>query len=148
MHTLLRFVLFALAALTGLSAVEGAGAATSAPIAVTTHHYDTLRTGWNRNETVLSAATFPATFGVLQSVALDDQVDAQPLLVPALQIAGGVHDVLYVVTENNSVYALDANSEVRLLCPLRCPLDTAHQSRLLNHPRHSIRRSGAVDAPH
>jgi outer membrane protein assembly factor BamB len=81
-----------------------------APIAVTTYHYDNLRTGWNREETVLSAKGFPATFGVLQTVALDDQVDAQPLLVPALQIAGNVHDVVYVVTENNSVYAIDASS--------------------------------------
>jgi hypothetical protein len=110
MHTLLRTRLFILAAVTALSGLEHAGAATGAPIAVTTYHYDTLRTGWNRNETALSAAAFPASFGVLQSVALDDQVDAQPLLVPGLQIAGGVHDVLYVVTENNSVYALDATS--------------------------------------
>jgi outer membrane protein assembly factor BamB len=86
-----------------------------AAISVTTYHYDTERTGWNRNETVLSAVAFPATFGVLQTVALDDQVDAQPLLVPAQVIAGASHDVLYVVTENNSVYALDANSGAILL---------------------------------
>ena len=85
------------------------------PISVTTYHYDTLRTGWNRNETLLSALKFPATFGVLQTVALDDQVDAQPLLVPGQMIAGGLHDVVYVVTENNSVYALDANSGAILL---------------------------------
>src|SRR4029077_13156812 len=52
----------------------------------------------------------PANFGVLSTVAVDDQVDAQPLLVPGETIAGGVHDVLYVVTENNTVYALDAQS--------------------------------------
>jgi len=76
------------------------------PIAVTTYHYDNLRIGWNHNESVLNASRFPSTFGVLRTVALDDQVDAQPLVVPAQQIAGGTHDVLYVVTENNSVYAL------------------------------------------
>jgi hypothetical protein len=145
MHTLLRFVLFALAALTALSAVEGAGAATSAPIAVTTHHYDTLRTGWNRNETLLSAATFPATFGVLQSVAVDDQVDAQPLLVPALQIAGGVHDVLYVVTENNSIYALDANSGALLVqrnlgAPVPTPLGCGN-----NGPNVGITSTPVID---
>lgn len=145
MHTLLRFVLFALAALTALSAVERAGAATSAPIAVTTHHYDTLRTGWNRNETLLSAATFPATFGVLQSVAVDDQVDAQPLLVPALQIAGGVHDVLYVVTENNSIYALDANSGALLVqrnlgAPVPTPLGCGN-----NGPNVGITSTPVID---
>jgi len=90
--------------------LPGVHAATVTAIAVTTYHYNNQRTGWNNNETVLNAAKFPSTFGVLQTVTLDDQVDAQPLLVPAQQIAGGVHDVLYVVTENNSVYALDANT--------------------------------------
>jgi hypothetical protein len=74
-----------------------------------------MRTGWNHSETALSAAHFPATFGILQTVTLDDQVDAQPLLVPGLQIAGGVHDVVYVVTESNTVYAIDANSGLILL---------------------------------
>jgi hypothetical protein len=84
--------------------------AQATPVAVTTYHYNNLRTGWNREETVLSAKTFPSSFGVLQTVALDDQVDAQPLLVPAVQIAGGVHDVLYVVSQNNTVYAMDAST--------------------------------------
>ena len=97
--------------LISLLALWAASAATASPsIPVTTYHYDNSRTGWNRNETVLSASTFPSTFGVIQTVALDDQVDAQPLLVPAQSIAGGTHDVLYVVTENNSVYALDAST--------------------------------------
>ena len=77
-----------------VAAAQGASAA----IAVTTYHYDALRTGWNKSETVLTASSFPANFGVLRTVTLDDQVDAQPLLVPAETIAGGVHDVLYVVT--------------------------------------------------
>jgi hypothetical protein len=80
------------------------------PVTVATYHYNDLRTGWNKQETVLSAATFPTSFGVLATVAVDDQVDAQPLLVPAQSIAGGLHDVLYVVTENNTVYGLDARS--------------------------------------
>lgn len=79
-------------------------------IAVTTYQYNTYRTGWNKQEATLSAATFPANFGVLGTVAVDDQVDAQPLLVPGQSIAGGVHDVLYVVTENNTVYGLDAQT--------------------------------------
>ena len=108
-----RAQLIPIAILVGL--LPGVLAAQVAPIAVTTYHYNTLRTGWNPNETVLNAAKFPSTFGVLQNVALDDQVDAQPLLVPAQQIAGGVHDVLYVVTENNSVYAIDANTGAILI---------------------------------
>jgi outer membrane protein assembly factor BamB len=121
-------------------------ASTSSPsISVTTYHYDTLRTGWNRNETVLSALKFPATFGVLQTVALDDQVDAQPLLVPAQLIAGGPHDVLYVVTENNSVYALDANSGAILVqrnlgAPVPTPLGCGN-----NGPNVGITSTPVID---
>jgi hypothetical protein len=90
--------------------VPYAGAATGTPVSVTTYHYDDLRSGWNHFETELSAASFPADFGVLATVPVDDQVDAQPLLLPAQTIAGGTHDVLYVVTEHNTVYALDAQT--------------------------------------
>jgi hypothetical protein len=84
-------------------------------VAVTTYHYDTLRTGWNKQETTLTAASFPSTFGILSTVTLDDQVDAQPLVVPGQTIAGGTHDVVYVATENNTVYAIDASTGAILL---------------------------------
>ena len=84
--------------------------AVAAGVAVTTYHYNIERTGWNTQETTLTAAGFPANFGIIATVALDDQVDTQPLLVPGETIAGAVHDVLYVTTEGNTVYALDANT--------------------------------------
>jgi PQQ enzyme repeat len=77
---------------------------------VTTYHGDNLRTGWNQNETLLTASAFPSAFGVRHTVAVDDQVDAQPLFMSAVNIAGGTHDVVYVVTESNTVYAIDAAS--------------------------------------
>jgi hypothetical protein len=86
-----------------------------ASLTVQTYAYDTGRTGWNSSETVLNASSFPKNFGVLATVSVDDQVDAQPLLVPGERIAGQTHDVLYVVTESNSVYALDANTGSVLL---------------------------------
>jgi hypothetical protein len=98
------------AGLSLLATVGFAQLTLAATVAVTTYHYNNQRTGWNSQETQLSAASFPASFGVVASVPLDDQVDAQPLLVPGQTIAGGVHDVLYVVTEGNTVYALDANT--------------------------------------
>lgn len=70
----------------------------AAQTAVTTYHYDNLRTGWNQNETKLTATNFPNNFRLLETVMLDDQVDAQPLVVSSLNIAGGTHDVVYVVT--------------------------------------------------
>ncbi|WP_245257555.1 hypothetical protein [Methylocapsa acidiphila] len=83
--------------------------------AVTTYHYDALRTGWNNNELTLSASSFPSSFGVLKTVALDDQVDAQPLFVPGQTIAGAAHDVVYVATASNTIYGIDASTGSVLL---------------------------------
>jgi hypothetical protein len=89
---------------------------------VTTYHYDNNRTGWNSKETKLTPANVgSASFGFLQSVALDDQVDAQPLVIPGVTITGGTHqgkhNAVYVVTANNTVYAIDGNNGVILLNP-------------------------------
>jgi hypothetical protein len=81
---------------------------------VTTYHYDTLRTGWNQHETVLT----PANVGNLQLrtiVSLDEQIDAQPLLVTGVMIAGGKHNVVYVASENDTIYAIDAATGAILL---------------------------------
>jgi hypothetical protein len=99
----------------GLFACAASVLAGAAEVAVTTYHYNIQRTGWNQQETTLSASAFPANFGIITTVPLDDQVDTQPLLVPGETIAGGVHDVLYVTTEGNTVYALDANTGQVLL---------------------------------
>jgi len=104
-------------------AFRGAGVANPpppppAPALVTTYHYDTLRTGWNNQETMLAASSFPSTFGILKTVQLDDQVDAQPLVVPGSQIANGsltADDVIYVPTGSNTVYAIDASTGAILL---------------------------------
>ena len=99
----------------GTAFVANQAAPASATQAVTTYHYDNYRTGWNSQETTLTAANFPSTFGILQTVTLDDLVDAQPLVVPGLTIAGGTHDVIYVATESNTIYAIDASSGAVLL---------------------------------
>lgn len=93
-----------------------------AQTSITTHHYDNYRTGWNRNETVLTPANvWTPNFGLLQTVLLDDQVDAQPLVMPSVSITKGSyqgqHDVVYVVTERNTVYAIDVHTGVVLLNP-------------------------------
>jgi hypothetical protein len=90
--------------------------------AVTTYHYDNNRTGWNQNESVLTPANVGSpSFGLLQTVALDDQVDAQPLVVPGVLITAGTyqgtHNVVYVATEGNTVYAIDVHSGAVLLSP-------------------------------
>ncbi len=94
--------------------------AAAAQTSVTTYHNDNNRTGWNKTETILTPVNVGGTkFGLLGTVTLDDQVDAQPLVVPGINITAGahkgVHDVVYVVTENDSVYALDANKGTLLI---------------------------------
>jgi hypothetical protein len=72
-----------------------------------------------------------SSFGLLTTVALDDQVDSQPLLVPKVNITTGSHmgirSVVYVVTANDTVYAIDMNTGVILLTrslgtPVHMPL--------------------------
>ena len=89
---------------------------------VTTYHYDTYRTGWNNTETTLTPANVSSSsFGLLHNVALGDQVDSQPLVVPGVTITAGTsqgqHDVVYVATEGNTIYAIDVHSGAVLLNP-------------------------------
>src|ERR1700722_5063701 len=101
----------------GVAAFWGmAGGAAPAQPNITTYHYDNNRTGWNSGETTLTQSNVSnSTFGLLQTVSLDDQVDAQPLIVNNETINGSQHNVVYVATENNSVYAIDAQSGQVLL---------------------------------
>ena len=86
-----------------------------AKIAVTTYHYDNMRTGWDDKESLLTYGNVnSSSFGLLQTVTLNDQVDTQPLLVPDETTTTGAdpgkHDVVYVATESNTVYAIDAST--------------------------------------
>ncbi len=79
---------------------------------VTTYHDDISRTGLNPNEVELTPGNVAsATFGKVGFFAMDGLVDAEPLLLSNVTIPGqGVRDVVYAVSENNSVYAFDATT--------------------------------------
>src|ERR1700739_1118742 len=82
---------------------------------VTTHHYDNLRTGWNPQETTLTASNVTQnSFGVIATTFVDAQVDAQPLVLTSSFQTISSHPVVYVATENNSVYAIDGESGAEL----------------------------------
>ena len=78
---------------------------------VLTQHNDNARTGANLNETILNTSNVgPGRFGRLFSRAVDGQIYSQPLYVSTLTMGdGGTHNVVYVTTQHNSVYAFDAD---------------------------------------
>ena len=88
----------------------------AAQVNVLTYHNDRSRTGQNLAETILTPSNVNSTtFGKLFLTTLDGKVDAQPLYVGGLLIPNqGTHNVLIVATENDSLYALDADSGATL----------------------------------
>ena len=121
---------------------------------VATYHYDNLRTGWNLHETTLTPANVvPASFGVLAQVVLDAQVDAQPLVVPNEQVSAGIYtvgpagtyQVVYVATENNTIYGINAANGAVLLkrnlgTPVPLPLNCTN-----NGPNVGINSTPVID---
>ena len=84
---------------------------TAGQVSVTTYQYNNQRTGVNGNETILTPSNVNATnFGKLFFQAVDGDIYAEPLYVPNVTINGAIHNVVYVATENDSVYAFDADS--------------------------------------
>jgi outer membrane protein assembly factor BamB len=126
MHRKIVFVL-GLAASVALIACGGNGAATtpaapmappappasSAPVPtdVLTYKNDLSRSGQNLTESTLTVANVTASsFGLLRVLPVDGKVDAQPLYVSQLSVSGAMHSVVFAATENDSVYAFDADT--------------------------------------
>ena len=83
-------------------------------VSVTTYHYDNFRTGQNTHETILMPSVVrQSTFGKLFSQSVDGQVYAEPLYLTNLVIPKkGLHNVLFVATQHDSVYAFDADNNL------------------------------------
>ena len=96
------------------------GMKVAAQVNVWTQRNDNSRTGANLQETQLNTSTVNVNqFGKLFSYVVDADVYSQPLVVQSVTIPGhGVHDVVYVATMNNSVYAFDADNTQSGALPL------------------------------
>lgn len=76
-----------------------------------TYKHDVSRTGLDPTETLLTLSNVNATtFGLLRELAVDSTVDAQPLYLSHLTVGGATHNVVFVATEADSVYAFDADT--------------------------------------
>lgn len=85
----------------------------SNPQAVVTRYYDNTRSGVNPHESVLNPTSVATgNFGKLFALPVDGYVYTQPLYVPGLNIPGqGTHNMIFVATENDTVYAFDADQK-------------------------------------
>ena len=82
---------------------------------VTTYHNDIARTGQNTTETILTQANVNSTtFGLLRNLAVDGRVDAEPLYLSQLSVAGSAHNVVFIMTEHDSAYAFDSDTGAQL----------------------------------
>ncbi len=85
-------------------------ASQAAPPSITTQMYNNQHTGWNNQETQLNIANVKTNFKLLFKDKAAGQTYSQPLYVPALNMGRlGTHNVIFVATENNLVYAFDAD---------------------------------------
>ena len=116
-NTLRRcFVRFARPALFALPVLFASGSAHSQTNVVMRHN-NSARTAQNLTETTLTTANVkPATFGRLFSLPVDGDIYAQPLYLANLAIPGkGTHNVVFVATVNNTLYAYDADDPNAIL---------------------------------
>ena len=88
---------------------------TASNVRVLTYHNDAARTGQNLEEKILTPnnVNFKG-FGKLAFLNVDGLVDAEPLYVSNLAVAGNPHNVVFVVTEHDSAYAFDADTYAEL----------------------------------
>lgn len=87
------------------------GSLMSAQTAVTTYQNDNSRSGANTHETILTPSNVNvSTFGRATVFLVAGYVYAQPLYVPNVNISGTLHNVVYIATEHDQVYAFDVNS--------------------------------------
>jgi hypothetical protein len=89
--------------------------AMATPTDITTFHNDVARTGLNPTESMLTQSNVNMhTFGLLRNISVDGRVDAEPLYLSGLMVNGAAHNVVFVETENESVYAFDSDTGVIL----------------------------------
>ena len=100
---------FAAAALGALAVILGSTVQAQPP--VLQRGYDSGVSGATLSETTLNTSNVtPSTFGLVFKLPVDDVIYAQPLYVPNVVINQATHNVLYVATMSDTLYAFDADA--------------------------------------
>ncbi len=108
-----------------LSALVLAAAVPAAPAptggeGILMFHIDAARTGWNPGERILAPALArPGSLRKLWTTAVEGEIYAEPLVVPGVSVRGSARTVVYVVTERDAAYALDAADGRPIWGPVR-----------------------------
>src|SRR5262249_13921973 len=122
--------------------------ASSQRIRVTTFHYDLARTGWNARESILTPSNVTKSgFGRLWYTPVDEQVYASPLVVNGQKENSKIRVLVIDPTENNTVYALDADTgSILWQKHLATPLTGVEYNDCLNiNPLHGITSTPVID---
>src|SRR5436853_7143961 len=107
----LSFVLLLLVTCRDSSAPASGPKPNPQSVSVLTQHNDNTRSGWNDNETALTTSNVNVQqFGAVFALPVDDQVYAQPLVVGHVSVGAGDHNVVYIATVNNTLYAYDGDN--------------------------------------
>jgi hypothetical protein len=116
-----------------------------AQVSVLTQHNNNSRTGANLNETTLTTANVNvSSFGKLFSISVDGFVYAQPLYMPSVNLPNlGIHNVLFIATAHDSVYAFDADTGAQLW---KVSLGTPVPSSVINTPAIQV-EVGIISTP-
>ncbi len=117
-RSIARLRTVALQALAGVMLASGIlhGPQAATPTAVAQRGYNHSVTGANLTETTLNTSNVALdTFGMIFAVPVDDAIFAQPLYVPGVAIPNqGTHNVVYVATMSDTLYAFDAENGAEL----------------------------------
>jgi len=125
------------------------GAPVRAPVTVPMSQYDYGRTGANLQESILNPSNVDAThFGKLFSRNVDDSIYALPLIVADVEISGQRHNVLFIATMGNTVYAFDADDPAQSEPLWSCNLGTpAPGDSWIGPIHHGILGTPFIDVP-
>src|SRR5580698_554011 len=145
-------------AMAALTPALGQSQSTQPVLGVFTQQYTNARTGNNTFEKTLNPRNVNSTqFGKLFSFTVDGQIYTQPLWVPGVKIPGqGTHEVVYIATEMDSVFALDANTGAQLwsvnftdpangIGPVPCSSDTHEQISCAVYPYYGVTGTPVID---